>query len=64
MAETAPVPTGADRPENEAQLWQYIRDALRGMEFGTVTLVVQNGLVIQVDRTEKRRLQRRGERRP
>jgi hypothetical protein len=63
MAETTPIPTGTDRPESEAQLWQYIRDALRGMEFGTVTLVVQNGLVIQVDRTEKRRLPRRSEQR-
>src|SRR5882724_11559743 len=35
-----------------------IRDALRDLEFGSVTLIVQDGLVIQVDRLEKRRLRR------
>jgi hypothetical protein len=35
-----------------------IEAALRGLEFGTVTAVVQNGVVIQVERTEKVRLQR------
>lgn len=33
-----------------------IRDALRGMRFGSVNIVVQDGVVIQIDRTEKRRL--------
>lgn len=33
-----------------------IADALRGLQFGTVTIIVQNGIVIQIDRTEKRRL--------
>jgi hypothetical protein len=35
-----------------------IQSALRGLEFGTVTAVVQNGVVVQVERTEKVRLQR------
>ena len=35
-----------------------IESALRGLEFGTVTAVVQNGVVVQVERTEKVRLQR------
>ena len=35
-----------------------IESALRGLEFGTVTALVQNGVVVQVDRTEKVRLQR------
>jgi hypothetical protein len=34
----------------------HIRDALRGLRFGTVSIVVQDGLVVQIDRTEKRRL--------
>jgi len=34
-----------------------IEAALRGLRFGTVTAVVQNGVVVQVDRTEKVRLQ-------
>lgn len=35
-----------------------IASALRGLEFGTVTAVVQNGVIVQVERTEKVRLQR------
>ena len=35
-----------------------IVSALRGLEFGTVTAVVQNGVIVQVERTEKVRLQR------
>ena len=33
-----------------------IEAALRGLRFGTVTAVVQNGVVVQVERTEKVRL--------
>jgi len=55
-------PLGARRSEPpgspESTLWQHIREALRGVQFGTITLVVQDGRVIQVDRTEKRRLPR------
>lgn len=36
--------------------WTHILDALRGLRFGTVTVIVQDGVVVQVDRTEKRRL--------
>lgn len=35
-----------------------IEAALRGLEFGTVTAIVQNGVIVQVERTEKVRLQR------
>jgi len=38
---------------------QQIRDALAGLRFGSVTIVVQDGVVVQIDRTEKKRLQRR-----
>jgi hypothetical protein len=33
-----------------------IRDSLRGLRFGSVNIIVQNGVIIQIDRTEKRRL--------
>lgn len=33
----------------------HIANALRGLRFGTVTIVVQDGVVVQVDRTEKHR---------
>jgi len=35
-----------------------IRAALRGLRYGTVTAVVQDGVVVQVERTEKIRLGR------
>ena len=37
-----------------------IQTALRGLKFGTVTAVVQDGVVVQVDRTEKIRIEKRG----
>ena len=33
-----------------------IREALREIRFGTVTLVIQDGRVIQIDKSEKIRL--------
>ena len=42
-----------DRRDQELQ---QIRDALRGLRFGSVNVVVQDGVVVQIDRTEKRRL--------
>jgi hypothetical protein len=33
-----------------------IRDALRGLRFGNVNVIVQDGVIVQIDRTEKRRL--------
>jgi hypothetical protein len=35
---------------------EQIRDALRGLRFGNVSIVVQDGVVVQIERTEKRRL--------
>jgi hypothetical protein len=33
-----------------------IRDSLRDLRFGSVNIIVQDGVVVQIDRTEKRRL--------
>lgn len=35
---------------------EQVRKALKGLRFGTVTLVVQDGIVIQVDRMSKSRI--------
>lgn len=43
-----------------ADLEQLIRETLASIRFGTLTLVVQDGLVIQVDKNEKTRLGRHG----
>lgn len=33
-----------------------IGEALKGLQFGQLTILVQDGVVIQIERTEKRRL--------
>ena len=37
---------------------ERILAALRGLRYGSVTAVVQDGVVVQVDRTEKVRVER------
>ncbi len=49
MAAPTPDPWNRD-------LEQVVREALTVIRFGTVTLVVQDGRVIQVDESEKIRL--------
>ena len=44
-------------PGRDAEI-QQIREALRGLRYGAFTIIVQDGVVIQIDRTEKRRLRR------
>jgi len=39
---------------------EAFQTALRGLKYGTVTAVVQDGIVVQVDRTEKIRIEKRG----
>ncbi|MCM2357324.1 MAG: YezD family protein [Geobacteraceae bacterium] len=44
----------------DGELTRILREALRTIRFGTVTLVIQDGRVIQVDKSEKFRLKRQG----
>jgi hypothetical protein len=53
MAQPNPEPWSRD-------LERLVREALASIRFGTVTLVVQDGRVIQVDKNEKIRLNRQG----
>ena len=46
-----PSPTDLQRDE-----LQQIREALQGLRFGSITVIVQDGVVVQIDRTEKRRV--------
>jgi len=53
---------GASRFEDEpptTDAVDRIREALRGLRFGTVNVIVQDGVVVQVERTEKLRLRQR-----
>lgn len=63
----APAPTvsgetasaaGPARLPSDDELRQ-ISASLRGLRYGSVTIIVQDGVVIQIDRTEKRRLRDR-----
>jgi hypothetical protein len=53
MSQPSPEPWNRD-------LERLVREALTSIRFGTVTLVVQDGRVIQVDKNEKIRLNRQG----
>lgn len=50
---------GSADPRLEFALNQ-IRDALRGLRFGSLVIQVQDGVVVQIERTEKRRLGKPG----
>ena len=63
LMEPAPVRSskGWEADENHAaHALDRIQDALRGLRFGAVTVIVQDGVVVQVERTEKLRIARRG----
>jgi hypothetical protein len=40
----------------DQQLLQLVRETVTGIRFGSVTLVIQDGRIIQIDRNEKIRL--------
>lgn len=47
---------GNDPRAEEAM--QRIIEALRGLRYGQVSIIVQDGVVIQIERTERTRLRR------
>lgn len=49
------------RGEHEAKTLAMILDTIRGLRFGVVTIIIQDGVVMQVERTEKFRLPTRRE---
>jgi hypothetical protein len=53
-------PKAAARPDNPepVEALEAIKDALRGLKFGEVTVTVQDGIAVQVERTERTRLRR------
>jgi hypothetical protein len=53
MSQPIPDPWNRD-------LERLVREALTSIRFGTVSLVVQDGRVIQVDKSEKIRINRPG----
>ena len=50
------------RPERTTapQVLNRVQEALEGLQYGQVTVIVQDGVVIQVERTDRVRLPRKG----
>jgi hypothetical protein len=53
--ETTPI-TRADAP-GDAVLSKIVQ-TLRGLRYGVVSIIVQDGVVVQIERTEKHRLRK------
>ena len=50
--------TADGRSDTEDLVLAQIRDSLRNLRFGHVQIVVQDGVVVQIDRLERRRITR------
>jgi hypothetical protein len=59
MAEETAGTEGRPPDEESAKALEQIAQALRGLRFGEVKVTVQDGVVIQLERTERLRLRRR-----
>lgn len=51
----------AQRAENERKAVALVREAIKDLRFGVISIVLQDGYVVQVERTEKYRLLSRRE---
>lgn len=58
LARRTDAPSGATPKDERDQDLQHIREALRGLRYGTVSIIIQDGVVVQIDRTEKKRVRR------
>lgn len=59
VTESIPNPVRVPLPERDVAVetaLAQIRESLHGLRFGSVNIIVQDGVIIQIDRTEKRRL--------
>jgi len=50
---------GDDERQDRDEMLERVQAALRGIRFGTVTVVIQDGVVVQIERMEKLRLDTR-----
>lgn len=56
-------PANPDRATDSAPEWTtLVREMVEGLRFGVVQLIVHDGRVTQIERTEKTRLSAAGER--
>ena len=65
IAVTEPTPqhhfslAPSEREASSDPTLEEVRASLRNLRYGSVTIIVQDGVIIQIDRTEKRRLHSR-----
>jgi hypothetical protein len=52
-------PIASERDASGDFTLEEIRASLKNLRYGSVTIIVQDGVIIQIDRTEKRRMQSR-----
>jgi len=50
--------TGSLREQRQNDDIDRIRQSLRGLQFGSINVIVQDGSIVQIDRTEKTRILR------
>ena len=59
MADKTQSPDVESLPESlTPAAWALIQESLRGLLFGQVLLVVHEGAIVQVERTERKRISR------
>jgi hypothetical protein len=58
MADASQESDSSSSDDGTKRALEHIERALRGLRFGEVTVIVQDGVVVQVERTERTRLQR------
>ena len=58
---TETPPSSTRDPQQLDQALEHVRQALLGLQFGEVSIIVRDGVIVQIERIERRRF-RRGER--
>lgn len=56
LGETSPPGEQDTETQAREREFKLIREALLGLRFGVVSITVHDGAVVQIDRTEKRRI--------
>lgn len=52
--------TEVEQSDDDTSMLMQVREAIRSLRFGQVTVIVHEGVVVQIDRLERRRLTRSG----
>ena len=55
---TAAEEASSLREQRQIDDYDRIRQSLRGLQFGSISVIVQDGIIVQIDRTEKTRIRR------